>query len=240
MRIDRYVHDERLTWGAAGVLLIVTAVHLGGIGGLFLAQPKHEASTALSPVFQVSLERLPPPKLPPSLEPESPPEPANVQELPKSPPKKTRPVPILVDTPVTNPVPPDTQVKQYEMGDEKLEGEPGPPSPPGAVVGGTGEATALPVHETPVIKKVELVRMKPPVYPPRCLRMGIEGVVRVRVLVGEDGVPQEVTLAKSSGESLLDEAAIEAVKDWVFKPALRNGVPARAWAVVPIEFKLID
>jgi protein TonB len=240
MRIDRYVHDERLPWGAATVLLFVTAVHVAGISGLFLTNPKTEASTALAPVFQVSLERLPPPRLPPSLEPERPPEPASVQDLSKNPPRKTRPVPILVDTPVTNPVPPDTQVKQYEMGDELLEGEPGPPSPPGAVVGGTGMATALPVHETPVIEKVELIRMKPPVYPPRCLRMGIEGVVRVRVLVGENGVPQEVSVAKSSGESLLDEAALEAVKEWIFRPATRNGVPARAWAVVPIEFKLID
>ncbi len=33
---------------------------------------------------------------------------------------------------------------------------------------------------------------------------------------------------------------MDAVKDWVFKPATRNGVPARAWAVVPMEFKLID
>jgi protein TonB len=92
----------------------------------------------------------------------------------------------------------------------------------------------------PTIARVELVSMKPPVYPPRCLRSGIEGVVKVRVLVGENGRPQEVSLAKSSGESLLDEAALQAVKDWVFKPAMRNGVPARAWAVVPIEFKLID
>jgi hypothetical protein len=88
MRIDRYVHDERLTWGAAGVLLIVTAVHLGGIGGLFLTQPTTQARTALPPVFQVSLERLPPPKLPPSLEPDVPPGPANVQDVPKAPPSR--------------------------------------------------------------------------------------------------------------------------------------------------------
>ena len=189
MRIDRYVHDERLTWGAAGVLLIVTAVHVAGISGLFLTNPKPGSSTALAPVFQVSLEKLPPLELPPSLEPDTPPEAANLQDLSKAPPKKTRPVPILVDTPVTNPVPPDTQVKQYERGDELLEGEPGPPSPPGAVVGGTGEATALPSSEVPVVQKIELVSMTPPVYPPRCLRMGLEGVVRVRVLVGENGRP---------------------------------------------------
>jgi periplasmic protein TonB len=239
MRIDRYVHDERLTWGAAGVLLIVTAVHVAGIGALLITTPDPEARGALPPVFQVSLERLPPPKLPPALEPEPTPA-ANARDVPQGPPKKTRPVPILVDTPTEHPVPPDTQVRKYEPGDELLEGEPGPPSPPGAVVGGTGEGEGLPAHETPVIQKVELVRMKPPVYPPRCLRMGIEGVVKVRVLVGENGVPQEVTLARSSGESSLDEAAMEAVREWIFKPATRNGLPARAWATVPIEFKLID
>ena len=238
MRIDRYVHDERLTWGAASVLMLVTAVHVAGIGGLFVTPPEPSQAPP-SPIFQVSLERLPPPRLPPELEPQRTPDDVNLSDPAKSPPKKTRPVPILVDTPVADPVPPDTQVKQYEPGDELLEGEPGPPSPPGAVVGGTGDGPAVP-PEPPTIEKVELVSMKPPVYPPRCLRMGLEGIVKVRVLVGENGVPQEVSVARSSGESLLDEAALEAVRQWVFKPATRNGVPARAYAVVPIEFKLIN
>ena len=82
--------------------------------------------------------------------------------------------------------------------------------------------------------------MRPPAYPPRCLRLGIEGLVKVRVLVGEDGRPQEVTIGESSGDSALDRAAMEAVRDWEFTPAMRNGLPVRAWAVVPIEFKLID
>jgi len=38
----------------------------------------------------------------------------------------------------------------------------------------------------------------------------------------------------------LDEAAMEAVRTWRFEPAKRDGVPVRAWAVVPIEFKLIN
>jgi protein TonB len=49
-----------------------------------------------------------------------------------------------------------------------------------------------------------------------------------------------VTIGKSSGEAALDEAAMEAVRYWRFEAAQRNGVPVRAWAVVPIEFKLID
>jgi protein TonB len=122
------------------------------------------------------------------------------------------------------------------MGDELLPGVPGPPMPAGVEA---GEGTE-PVEETPVFWKMKPVETRPPVYPPRCLRMGIEGTVRVRVLVGEDGRPQEVTIGKSSGESALDESAMDAVRQWRFEPARRNGVPVRAWAIIPVEFKLID
>ncbi len=234
MRIDRYVHDERLTWSAAFVLLGVTVLHLAGIAGLLTAPPP-DTSAEASPLFQVSLERLPPPPLPRMDEPESE---VGAAEQSKTAPRLTRPVPILVDTPTEHPVPPDTEVKKYEMGDELLPGEPGPPSPPGATAEGTGAGEVAPGPVT--VSKVALRRMKPPVYPPRCLRLGTEGVVKVRVLVGEDGSPQEITLAKSSGDSALDEAAMTAIKEWIFEPAVRNGLPVRAWTVVPIEFKLID
>lgn len=236
MRIDRYVHDERLTWGAAGVLLVVTALHAAGIGRLFTTPPQVTDTDAASPIFQVSLERLPPPRLPPELQPRTDEKPPT--DAVKQPPRQTRPVPILVDTPTTDPVPPDTQVKKYEIGDELLPGDPGPPMPEG-VPGGEGTLPG-PVEDTPVYWKLKLVDMRPPVYPPRCLRMGIEGRVRVRVLVGENGKVQEVTLDRSSGESALDESALEAVRTWRFEPARRNGVPVRAWAIVPVEFKLLD
>lgn len=235
MRIDRYVHDERLTFGAGTVLLFVTALHTAGIGGLFVTKPP-ELRGDLPPVFQITLERLPPPKLP-LLAPEVAPAPSAADTRDEKP-RKTRPVPILVDTPVTDPVPPDTQVKKYEIGDELLEGEPGPPSPPDAVIGGTALDPAS--HEPPLVSNLSLRHMKPPVYPPRCLRMGTEGVVKVRVLVGENGKPQEITISKSSGDSALDRAALEAIEDWEFNPATRDGQPIRAWVIVPVAFTLIE
>jgi len=240
MRIDRYVHDERLTWGAAGVLSVVAALHAAGIGRLFVMPPVVSENTPPPPIFQVSLEKLPPPRLPRELV-ERPTEPSTATDRVKQQPRLTRPVPILVDTPTTDPVPPDTQVKPYEIGDELLPGDPGPPSPDG-VPGGEAEpgTPTGPVDETPVFWKMKPVETRPPVYPPRCLRMGIEGTVRVRVLVGENGRVQEVTIGKSSGDAALDESALQAVRDWRFEPAKRNGVAVRAWAVVPIEFKLID
>lgn len=238
MRIDRYVHDEHLTWGASGVLLAVTALHAAGIGRLFTTPPQATEADPASPIFEVRLERLPPPRLPPELQPRTDDTPPPTDAV-KQRPRQTRPVPILVDTPTTDPVPPDTQVKKYEIGDELLPGEPGPPMPEG-VPDGEGTEPGPPVEATPVYWKLKLVDMRPPVYPPRCLRMGIEGRVRVRVLVGENGEVQEVTLDRSSGESALDDSALEAVRTWRFEPARRNGVPVRAWAIVPVEFKLLD
>jgi protein TonB len=238
MRIDRYVHDERLTWGAAGVLLVVTAVHAVGVGRLLITQPEAPPVESPSPIFQVTLEKLPPPRLPPQVQPQSEDAPVPASDAVKPPPRQTRPVPILVDTPTTDPVPPGTQVKPYEIGDELLPGVPGPP-----VEGGTPEGVGFdsaPAVPKRVYAQLKLLEMKPPAYPPRCLRMGIEGRVLVRALIGENGLPQEVTLGKTSGEAALDEAAMEAVRHWRFEAARRNGVPVRAWVRVPVEFQLID
>ena len=235
MRIDRYVHEERLTWGATGVLLLVSALHAAGIGKLLLMPLDTQRNTA-PPLFEVALRKLPP--LPQSLE-RQPPVPSQASpDTVRQHPKLTRPVPILVDTPTTDPVPPDTQVNKYELGDESLPGEPGPPMPEGAVADEAGSGP--PADTAPGMTKIRPLDVKPPVYPPRCLRMGIEGVVKVRVLVGEDGKAQEVTVSRTSGDAALDAAALDAVRMWRFQPAKRDGVALRAWAVVPIEFKLID
>jgi TonB family protein len=147
-------------------------------------------------------------------------------------------VPILVDTPTTDPVPTDTWVKPYELGDVTLPGVPWPKVERGVPDGeGFEDAPAAPRQ---VYERLKPVVVVPPVYPPRCLRMEIEGKVEVRVLVGENGRPQEVTLGKSSGDASLDDAAMEAVRRWRFEAARRNGVAVRVWASVPIEFKLID
>jgi len=241
MRIDRYLHDERLTWGAAGVLLVVTATHLAGIARFWFAPPAPPALEPPAPVFEIRLERLPPPKLPRAPEEiaevpaDAPPPP---REAVRPPPQQTRSVPILVETPTANPVPVGTQVKPYEIGDEQRPGVPGPP-----VTGGTPDGVGFddtPGPRGPVFTQLKLRSFVQPSYPPRCLRLGIEGRAIVRVLVGEDGKPQEVTLHTSTGDAQLDEAAMEAVRRWRFEPATREGRRVRAWGRVPVEFKLID
>jgi protein TonB len=83
-------------------------------------------------------------------------------------------------------------------------------------------------------------KMRPPKYPPQAARQRQQGKVLLKVLVGLDGSPEEVTVEKSSGSRLLDQAAIDAVKTWKFNPGKKGGSPNRGYALVPIEFTLTD
>ena len=65
---------------------------------------------------------------------------------------------------------------------------------------------------------------------------GTEGNVRVRALVRADGHLGQVEVASSSGSAILDRAATDAVRRWVFAPATRNGVPLDAYVTFTIRY----
>lgn len=77
-----------------------------------------------------------------------------------------------------------------------------------------------------------------PAYPDPARRRGIQGKAMIQVEVTADGQPRDVIIARSSGSSLLDEAALNAVKRWRFIPAKRGGETVEAKVLVPVEFKL--
>jgi TonB family protein len=79
-----------------------------------------------------------------------------------------------------------------------------------------------------------------PVYPKLAIRQGLEGEVSLSVLVLASGQVSEVSVSKSSGFTILDEAAIKAVKTWEFIPAARNGAPVSMRVEIPVVFRLID
>jgi len=78
----------------------------------------------------------------------------------------------------------------------------------------------------------------PPLYPQSARRLGLEGTVRLDVLVGRNGRPQEIRLARSSDAADLDQAAQAAVGKWRFVPAKRGDDEVEAWVTVPIRFQL--
>lgn len=75
-----------------------------------------------------------------------------------------------------------------------------------------------------------------PRYPIESRRRGEQGTVLLRVLVGRDGLPINVEVARSSGYRPLDRAAREAVLRWRFRPVQINGVTVEARGLVPIKF----
>jgi protein TonB len=77
-----------------------------------------------------------------------------------------------------------------------------------------------------------------PTYPALARRLGQEGTVLLRVDVDAKGKPTRVTVQKSSGFSLLDTTAIQAVKRWKFKPAQVAFFTVGSTVDVPITFRL--
>ena len=86
--------------------------------------------------------------------------------------------------------------------------------------------------------KVGIIRSIPPVYPRMARESGWEGTVVVRVLVRTSGIPGDVQVRKSSGHSILDEAAAEAVRKWRFKPEKDGNIPIQKYVDIPLKFDL--
>jgi len=79
---------------------------------------------------------------------------------------------------------------------------------------------------------------RPPRYPAAAQRLGQEGHVLVLVRVGTDGTALSVEIEESSGYPVLDEAAMEAVRDWTFEPAREDGRAVESLVHVPFRFRL--
>ena len=79
-----------------------------------------------------------------------------------------------------------------------------------------------------------------PKYPGMATSRGWEGTVRLLVRVSAEGLSEEVTLQRSSGYDVLDEAAIEAVQKWKFIPAKRGDTQVSSSVIVPIDFILTN
>ncbi|MEJ1095937.1 MULTISPECIES: energy transducer TonB [unclassified Pseudoxanthomonas] len=105
---------------------------------------------------------------------------------------------------------------------------------------GPADAPTIAMTTGPIAAShLEYVTAPPPKYPREAVRDGAQGTVMLRVLVDTDGTPLEVSIDKSSGNKSLDrEARQHVLKNWRFRPAMRDGVPVQAYGLVPIDFSL--
>ncbi|GIU82243.1 MAG: TonB family protein [Acidobacteria bacterium] len=73
-----------------------------------------------------------------------------------------------------------------------------------------------------------------PIYPSQAKALKISGIVKVEILIDEKG--RVISIEKVSGPELLQQAAIEAVKKWEFKPFMKNGSFVKARGFVSFNF----
>jgi len=98
-------------------------------------------------------------------------------------------------------------------------------------------APAAPAKTIPA-SAVEYIVSPKPAYPLYSRRAKETGVVLLRVLIDDQGMPAQVMVEKSSGFPRLDEAALAAMRNARFKPYRENGRTLAVWAPAPVIFEL--
>jgi len=81
-----------------------------------------------------------------------------------------------------------------------------------------------------------LLRRVNPKYSPEAFRAGVQGAVRLRILIGTDGHVLNAWLI--SGHPLLYSSAYQAVKRWLYEPLRIGNDPVEAYHVIEIQFRL--
>jgi TonB family protein len=120
-------------------------------------------------------------------------------------------------------------------GENQLKPVPPPPPPP------EPPSPPPPPFSRPAItgsnmQQPKLIRRVEPVYPALAKRARVQGRVVMQITVDEEG---NVTEAKPlSGHPLLNDAAVAAVKQWKYSPAIMNGVPVSLITTATLDFKI--
>jgi TonB family protein len=102
------------------------------------------------------------------------------------------------------------------------------PAPPGVhTVGGD-------IQEPRLLKRVE------PVYPPLAKAANMQGPVYIQAIIGRDGQVRDATVVGGVPFPPLREAALTAVRQWVYAPTVRNGDAVEVQLSIQISFRLND
>jgi protein TonB len=85
------------------------------------------------------------------------------------------------------------------------------------------------------VQQAQLIKRRDPEYPRLARSSGAAGVVELTAMIGPDGRVGEVKVLK--GHPLLRQAAVDAVKAWIYRPAMLNGQPIETETQVLLNFK---
>lgn len=150
--------------------------------------------------------------------------------LVESPPRPFEPLVPLVESPVTTGPLPEIPVVETASVDFSGIGEEIRIAPP------------IDTTPVPVIAEAGLNRrfskQFQPDYPSGQLRLGTEGMVTVRVLVGANGRAKQIELVDTPHKDFWTATKRHALRKWRFNPATRDGRPFESWITLKVQFKI--
>jgi TonB family protein len=126
---------------------------------------------------------------------------------------------------------PDTERELQSRWQQMISGKPIVPAQPPTIAARTyrvGGSVSTPM----LLHKTE------PEYSDEARRAGINATVLLGLIVGSDGVPKNFSTIRGAGFGL-DEQAIASVKQWRFKPAIRQGVPVDVQSTIEVSFRML-
>jgi protein TonB len=112
----------------------------------------------------------------------------------------------------------------------------------GGVIGGVGGAPPPPkptqtrIRQGGAVTAASLINKVNPTYPPLARQTRIAGTVRLHAIISKDGSVQQLEVL--SGHPLLVQAALDAVRQWRYKPTLLNGEAVEVDTTIDVIFSL--
>jgi protein TonB len=112
----------------------------------------------------------------------------------------------------------------------------------GGVIGGMGGAPPPPrptqtrIKQGGQVQAAMIINRVQPVYPPLARQTRISGTVRLHAIIGKDGSVQQLEVI--SGHPLLVQSALDAVRQWRYRPTLLNSEPVEVDTTIDVIFSL--
>jgi len=199
--------------------VVVLVLHAAVIA--FVSQPMEIVSIQhKAPLLTLDIAPPPPPPLP-EIKPKPLQQIAETKPVVRQPPVKQASTPVPVVQSLTESSSPSADTVQVAVA-----AVPTPPPPP------------VPEPVTEPRGYAGYLNNPAPNYPLAAQKHGLQGKVVLKIHVLTNGQPDNISIAKSSGYAVLDEAAVKAVTTWVFEPAKRGKTAIDGWVNVPINFNL--
>jgi protein TonB len=97
-------------------------------------------------------------------------------------------------------------------------------------------AEAVPTRVSGGAQAAKLITRVVPAYPPLALRMRVSGTVHLLGIIGKDGRIRDLQVL--DGHPMLRQAALEAVRQWIYSPTVLSGQPVEVEAPIDVNFTL--